>query len=452
MVDSASESNAADVNIGQLVDQGEWGAYQKFIVALLSLAYLVDGIANQSLGLTVPALMKDWGLARDAFASVAGIGLIGLTLGAVIGGYMGDRVGRRPMLVGSVLLFGAMTMAAAHVDNVHQLFWLRFADGIGMGAMIPNGAAMISESTPGRHRAMGIAIAMVFIAVGSMSAGLMAAAILPLHGWRGTFTALGATGVAVAIILALALPESPMFLARKRGRTPALDAVMRRFGQPLPAGATVNDRAPTGHKAAGYGVLFTQGVAGSTIALWVAFFFCLLASYSVFSWVPAMLNQLGYPLSLASLGMTANGAGGIVGGVLSGWFISGFGSRATILWSCAGAAVAAITMGICISVGLTSLVVLFSLLAALGFFISNIHNGMYTLSAYLYPPEARSTGVGSAAAAGRVGAIASSWVGVAALSLGGGTAYFMVIAVSAILSFIGTALVKRHIPPVSAMA
>ncbi len=449
MIEKNPEGSGREADIGAMIDHGPWGAYQKFIIALLAVAYLVDGIANQSLGLAIPALTKAWGAPREAFAAVAAIGLVGLTMGAALGGVLGDRIGRKPMLVGSVALFGAMTMAAGSASSLSILFWLRFFDGLGMGAMIPNGAAMISETTPLRHRSSAIAIGMVFIAVGSLSAGLIASVVLVHFGWQAHFHILGAAGVAAALGFVLLLPESPVFLARVRGNSPRLAGLMARFGQNLAADQVlVRQAGGRGGRFSGLGVLFAQGVAGSTVALWLAFFFCLLASYSVFSWVPAMLADLGYPLSLASLGMTANGAGGIVGGLISGWLIERFGSRRAILGSAMCAVLSALLLGGLIFVGQTSLVAIFSALAVLGFFISNVHNGMYTLSAYMYPPQVRSTGVGAAAAFARVGAIASSYAGVAALALGGGTGYFLVIAISILICAAGTAAITRHVPPV----
>lgn len=435
-------------DVAAMIDHGRWSGYQKSIVALLSMAYLVDGIANQSLGLAIPALTKAWAIDRSAFASVAAIGLVGLTLGAALGGMLGDRIGRKPMLVGSVFLFGAMTVAAGEATSLSMLFWLRLLDGLGMGAMIPNGAAMISETTPLRNRANAIGISMVFIAVGSMSAGLIASRVLPLHGWQTHFHVLGMFGVVAALLLAMLLPESPMFLARMRGNGARLSRTLARFGLDLAPDAPLAAPPQPGGRFSSIGILFAPDVRKSTLALWFAFFFCLLASYSVFSWVPAMLADLGYPLSMASLGMTANGAGGIIGGVLSGGLITRYGSRKTIIVSAAFGACAAIALGALIFAKITSLGVIFLALAVLGFFVSNVHNGMYTLSAYMYPPQVRSTGIGAAAGVARVGAIVSSYVGVAALAIGGGTSYFLVIALSILMCLIGTVVISRHIPPV----
>ena len=189
------------VDIGQTLDDGDWAPFQKFVLALAALAFLVDGIANQVLGLAVPALMQDWGLPREAFANVTAIGLVGLTIGAATGGMLGDRFGRRAVLIASVFVFGAMTLAVAFTHQVSDLFWIRLVDGIGIGAAIPNGSALISEFTPKRRRPLAIAIGMAFIAIGSVMAGLIATPLLPTIGWRGLFVTLGASGLLTLVLM-----------------------------------------------------------------------------------------------------------------------------------------------------------------------------------------------------------------------------------------------------------
>jgi len=433
-------------NIASVLDDGAWAPYQKLVLALAALAFLMDGVANQALGLAVPSLMSDWGLSRDSFASVTAIGLIGLTIGAVAGGVLGDRYGRRIMLVGSVLLFGVMTLAASAAGNITTLFWLRLFDGLGIGAAIPNGAAIISEFTPLRKRPLAIAIGMVFIAIGSVFAGLVATAVLPALGWSGLFLVLGLAPIAIGVLFLLVLPESPIYLARHPHRKPHLLKIMGKCGLHLNPDA---ENAPPNagpKKKTPLAVLFHSDVRFSTIALWIAFFFCLLASYSMFSWVPAMLAGLGFPLSMTSLGMTAFSAGGVVGGVLGGWLIEKFGSKASVLGQSAGGVCAALLLGGLILTGYDSEAILFSALAFEGFFLSGLLNGLYTLSAFIYPDFARATGVGAAAAIGRIGAIASSYTGVIALEMGGASNYFLVIAISIAITFFGLVAVRSHIP------
>jgi len=93
-----------------------------------------------------------------------------------------------------------------------------------------------------------------------------------------------------------------------------------------------------------------------------------------------------------------------------------------------------------------SLSVILALLALIGIFSAGLLNGLYTFSAFIYPDYVRGTGVGAAAAAGRVGAIASAYAGVMALGIGGASGYFLLIAGSLAISLIGVALIRRQIP------
>jgi len=440
-------SDAQSVNINDLLDGGHWSPYQKLILALMALAYLTDGVANQSLGLAIPALMRDWGLPREAFASIAAIGLLGLTLGAVVGGMLGDRFGRRTMMIASTGFFGLATVAQAWVSTPTELLALRFIDGIGIGAMIPNGAAMISEFTPRRERALALAIGMTFIAVGAMISGVLGSWIIEPHGWQGLFVVLGGIGVATSALLLVLLPESPIYLANHGASQARLKAIATRCGLPVDARAIVA-RAPEAaatHRTP-LSALFAPDVARSTIFLWIAFFFCLLANYAMFSWVPAMLAGLGFALSYTGLGMTALSFGGLVGGMGSGWLIKRFGSRGTVLALAAGGVVMALALGLMIRSQVQSLQMILVFLAVIGFFTAGLLNGLYTFSAFIYPDYARGTGVGSAAAAGRVGAIASAYAGVAALSMGGASSYFILIAGSLALSLAAVALIRKQIP------
>lgn len=442
--------SARGANINILMDSSRWSGFQKLILGLIALAYLTDGIANQSLGLAIPALMRDWNLPREAFAPVAAIGLLGLTLGAVVGGMIGDRIGRRVMMIVSTGVFGTMTMSQAWASNPMELLMLRFFDGIAIGAMIPNGAAMISEFTPRRERALALAIGMTFIAVGAMVSGIIGNWIIEPHGWQGLFFVLGGLAVAAACLLFLLLPESPIYLANSGASQEKLRAVAQRCGLPIderPIVADMPDAAAT-HRTP-VAVLFKSDVATSTIFLWIAFFFCLLANYAMFSWVPAMLAGLGFALSYTSLGMTSLSFGGLVGGIGSGWLIKTFGSKGTVLTLAAGGVIMALLLGLLIRAEINSLSVVLTLLAIIGFFTAGLLNGLYTFSAFIYPDHARGTGVGSAAAAGRVGAIASAYAGVAALSIGGASSYFLLISGALALSLISVALIKKQIPAAS---
>jgi len=121
------------INISSFLDTGHWGAYQKLLTLLAALAIIFDGFDLQILGFAMPSIMKEWHLARAAFAPIAALGLVGMGVGSPLAGYCGDRLGRRMTIIGCVLLFGAATMATAFCNTLTELGTLRTIAGLGVG-------------------------------------------------------------------------------------------------------------------------------------------------------------------------------------------------------------------------------------------------------------------------------------------------------------------------------
>ena len=100
---SADLRGAAPLEIGRLIDAGRWSGYQRWLVFLVALMVVFDGVDNQLLGIVIPTLMGEWGVPRRAFASVVSYGYAGMMVGGAIAGLAGDRIGRRAALLGSVV-------------------------------------------------------------------------------------------------------------------------------------------------------------------------------------------------------------------------------------------------------------------------------------------------------------------------------------------------------------
>src|ERR1043166_2008263 len=101
------------IDVGSLLDDGQWSRYQKLLVAATALTIVLDGLDNQVLGAAVPALMREWSLPRSAFAGALARGMLGMMVGGALGGSLGDRLGRRAALLASVVSFGVLTLAAS---------------------------------------------------------------------------------------------------------------------------------------------------------------------------------------------------------------------------------------------------------------------------------------------------------------------------------------------------
>src|ERR1700682_4433317 len=108
---------AEAVDIGRLLDEGQWGGYQRVLVLLTALAVVFDGADIQLLGIALPEIGREWGVARSTFAPILAVGLVGMMIGGSVAGMIGDRLGRRRALIASVLLFGVMTLAMSIVGG-----------------------------------------------------------------------------------------------------------------------------------------------------------------------------------------------------------------------------------------------------------------------------------------------------------------------------------------------
>lgn len=437
---------SAAIDVAALIDRGPWSPYQKALTALAAFAVIFDGFDIQILGFAIPSLMKEWHVARAAFAPVLALGLAGMAAGSPIAGYFGDRYGRRPALIGCVALFGLATVATAFVQSLTVLAILRFITGMGAGGALPNASALAAEFAPIRRRPTAVKLTIVCVPLGGMLGGLIAAQVLPAYGWRTLYQIGGALPLAFACILWKVLPESPRFLAHQPFAWPALGRLLVRMGHAVAAGSTFEDRAePRTRQRASIGALFGPALARDTVGLWITFFFGLSAIYLVFGWLPTMLTSQGLDVATASRGLAVFNFGGVLGVLVWAVLMTSLGSRGPMLsgaLATAGSALAILLVPIQAHGDRTLL------LAAIGFngLLANaVQTSMYALAAHVYPTGVRASGVACAAAIGRVGGIMSSLFGAAIIGAGAG-AYWGLQAAAMVCAFGGLIWVRSHFP------
>jgi AAHS family 4-hydroxybenzoate transporter-like MFS transporter len=434
------------VDVGRLLDEGNWGGYQKWLIFLTALTIVFDGIDNQLLGVAIPSIMGEWSAPRAAFAPVVSLGYAGMMAGGALAGLAGDRYGRRSALLASMILFGIMTAAAAAAATPGQLGVLRLLAGIGLGGAIPNATALAAEYVPRRHRPLAITLTIVCVPVGATIAGLLGIRALPVFGWRTLFIIGGIVPVVSAFVLMRLLPESPRYLARHAGRWDELRRTLARMGHPTPAGAAFSDSSEQATGRASIRALFQPALRRDTVALFGAFFSCLLAVYLGFSWLTSLLTGAGFSPATANTGITAFNLGGVAGALAGGLVISGMGSRVPLLTMAAGAAAAAIGLALMRIDASQSVLPILVMLTITGGLINAVQTTMYALAAHVYPSSLRATGVGAAAGVGRLGAILSGYAGAWAIDYRGSVSYFTLIAVAMAATFVSLAAVARHVP------
>jgi AAHS family 4-hydroxybenzoate transporter-like MFS transporter len=436
------------VDVGKLLDGSAWTGYQKALTALAALAVIFDGFDIQILGFAIPSLMREWHVARPDFAPVLAIGLAAMAIGSPVAGYCGDRFGRRVALMGCVCLFGVGTIATAFVNGLAGLTALRFVTGMGAGGALPNASALAAEFAPLRRRPAAVKLTIVCVPLGGMLGGFIAARVLPWLGWRALYGIGGAAPLVFALVLWMALPESPRFLAHDPRRWPELARLLARMGHRVAADAAFEDCAESARAGrVSLGTLFRPGLARDTAGLWIAFFFCLGSIYLVFGWLPAMLTARGLDVAAASTGLAMYNFGGVLGVLVWTLLMTVLGSRGPMLsgsLACAASALLLLLVPIQTQGDRTWLM---AGLFVNGLLANAVQTSMFALGAHIYPVSVRASGVAYAASIGRVGAVLSSLCG-AVIIQAGAAAYWYALAGAMVCAFAGLAWVRSHFPAI----
>ena len=434
------------IDAGELLDRGSWTGYQKLLTALAALAVIFDGFDIQILGFAIPSLMREWHLARAAFAPVLALGLAGMSAGSPVAGYIGDRYGRRPALIGCIMLFGLATVGTAFAHSLVALAVLRVLTGMGAGGALPNAAALAAELAPLSRRPAAVKLTFLCVPLGGMLGGLIAARVLPLYGWRTLYEIGGALPLAFAFVLLWTLPESPRFLAQHSDRWAELARLLTRMGHAVAPGSPFQERferKPAGH--APLRALLGPGLARDTAGLWIAFFSCMICVYLVFGWLPTLLTTQGLDAATASTGLAVFNFGGVLGVLVWSVLMTTLGSRGPMLSGALATAGSALAILLVPVQSQADHNLLLLALGLNGLLVNALQTSMYALAAHIYPTAVRASGVAYAAAVGRIGGLLSSLFGALIIGAGAG-AYWGTLAAAMVCSFAGLAWVRSHFP------
>jgi MFS transporter, AAHS family, 4-hydroxybenzoate transporter len=434
------------VDVGAVIDEGQWTGYQKLLILGTALTIILDGVDNQLLPNAVPFIAPEWGVQNSAFRNALATGPFGMMIGGLMGGILGDRFGRRTALLGSVMAFAVLTLSIAFVNSVFMLGLLRFIAGIGLGGAMPNAAALASEYVPRHRRPFAVTLTIVCIPLGGFVASTMAGIIGPAYGWRALFIVGGLVPVVLAVVLWKVLPESPRYLAGYRHRWRELTRIMRRMGHHMPDDVAYVEGSGGAVSKATIGDLFAPAFRRDTIGLFASFFFCLMVNYVAIQLVPSMLRDNGkFSPAAAAGGLQWVNVGGVIGAILGALVIQRVGSRVTMLGMSAAAVVCSMIMA-GMRLDPTDTFALMAMFLVTGGLLNAVQTTMYALAAHVYPTEIRSTGVGTAVAFGRIGNALAVYVGGFALDRGGSPGYFTCWAILMAVVFLSLALVRRHVP------
>jgi len=392
--------------IGALIDGRRLSAEQVGVLVLCSLVVLLDGYDIQTMALAVPSLVADWNIAPSSFSFALSASVLGMLVGTALLAPVGDKIGRRPVLIAAMAVVGLASIGTAFGTTPAQLAAWRFLTGIGLGMSLPNATALTSEYVPLRSRAFLISVMFVSIALGALIAGFTAPALIEAFGWRSIFVVGGMLPLVLTVLLFAWIPESLRLLVAERPGDPRIGGILRRFLPGIDA-ATLYVRAEDRIEKQSVLALFGPLFLSRTVLLWCLFALNLFVLFVLISWLPTVLSDAGWSRPQALRGAVMIQAGGIVGGLAIARLVDRGRAGAALLGGYVLAAAAfALFLALPATVpGWTAL------LLVVGAGVSGAQAALTALSAIFYPPSLRATGAGWASCCGRAGAVLAPLAG-----------------------------------------
>nr|WP_246462868.1 3-(3-hydroxy-phenyl)propionate transporter MhpT [Nitrospirillum iridis] len=385
------------------------------------LVAILEGLDLQAAGVAAPKLAPALKLTPQELSWFFSAGTMGLFMGALVGGRLADRFGRKVVLVISVALFGLFTVGTALSQGAETLFLMRLFTGLGLGGTLPNLVALAAENSPPGRGSGSVSLMYCGMPLG----GAVVSAVAYFGGvaggpdsWRVIFYGAGAAPLLVLPLLIWALPDSRQFKA------PAEAAV-----------ASARPGIPT--------VLFGGGRAAETLLLWIAFFATLLVLYLLLNWLPTLMIGRGFSKPDAALVQGVLNLAGAFIGAVTGPFLDGPRRLSYTVTVFVGLAVFLVLL----SVMPADLTVALAVGAGIGATIITTQATLYAAAPLCYPTSMRGTGVGGAVAAGRLGSVVGPLLGGVLVGAGQSAAQvlFSILPLVAVGGLLAVLLVRRQI-------
>jgi len=405
-----------------------------WIVAIATVGLMFDGYDLVVYGTVVSTFLRNPTEIGRVTPEVAGAlgsyALMGVLVGALLAGTVGDIIGRRKVLLFAYAWF-SIGMGVTALTHTTTLFGLmRFVSGLGVGALVATTGALVAEFAPPGKKNLCNAITYSGVPLGSLLSAFLAILLLPTIGWRGMFW-IGALPIVTLLPLAiLKMPESPAWLVA-RGRTEQARTISERTGVHVAEAPT----ATTGgaRERAGFAGLFGRQYWLPTVLLGLMSAAGLVLVYSLNTWLPELMRRAGFNAkgSLAFL-LVLNG-GAVIGALIGSRVADRFGPKPVVA-SCfliGALSIAVLTMSL-------PLGLLLAFVAIVGLGTSGTQTLIYGFVANYYRTNVRGAGVAWCAGFGRLGGVAGPLLG--GFLIGAGLALNSIFYVLAALALLGTVL------------
>ncbi|KMZ44615.1 MULTISPECIES: MFS transporter [Bacillales] len=333
--------------------------------------WMFDAMDVALLSFIMVALRQEWGLTGEE-AGLLGTGnLVGMAIGAIAGGYLADRIGRKPVFLLTLILFGLASFASAFATGFATMLLFRFLMGLGLGAELPVASTLVNEFAPPEKRGSTVVLLESFWAVGWIAAAVISYFIIPDYGWR-VAVMIGALPIVYAWFARRSIPESPQF---------------QKQAEKIPVGKLL-----TSHRT-------------ETITLWVVWFAIAFSYYGMFLWMPSVLVDKGFTMIKSFQYVLIMTLAQLPGYFAAAYLVEKWGRKWTLASFLFMTGVMAFAFGQ--SSGTMELLVTG---AFLSFFNLGAWGALYAYTPENYPTPLRATGSGMASGVGRIGSIIAPYL------------------------------------------
>ncbi len=359
----------------------------------------LDGFDVLAISFASPGIAADWGIDSAALGFVLSMELIGMAAGSILLGNLADRIGRRPTMLGClvVMTFG-MLMAGTAQDVTSLSIW-RVLTGLGIGGMLAATNAVAAEFSNSRRRSLCLALMVIGYPVGAVIGGAVAAQLLDAGHWRTVFE-FGAIVTALFIPLVLFfVPESVDYLAKKQPAN-ALERINKTLARMRHVALDALPKIDAGAAKASLAALFSPSLMATTLLVTIAYFGHITTFYFILKWTPKIVADMGFAPELAAGVLVWANVGGALGGALFGLLTLRYGLKPLTLAALFLSATAVAVFGR----GPDDLGQLALMAGGAGFFTEAGIVGLYSVLARVFPTQLRAGGTGFAIGVGRGGA------------------------------------------------
>ena len=397
-------------DIAARLDRLPISRFHRRLLFVVGLAFFFDISDIFTFSYAAPALIHTWHLEVSQIALATSLGFLGMFIGAVGGGIISDRLGRKRSLIVMVSAFSFFSLLNGLAPNLPILLLARFLTGVGISSATVVVMTIVSEFFPPTVRGRYQSWAMVIALSGIPICGLIARLVVPTgpNGWRLIFI-WGAVGI-VSLLFIRKMPESPRWYVAQ-GRFRDADATMQQIETevtaemgPLPMPQPqVGLVEPVAHLS--WTAIFSPMYIGRTMTLWSIWILQTLGFYGFQAWVPTLLVKSGITVTTSLTYITLINIGAVPGALLAVYLSERIERKYLI------SILALLIAGCGMLYGTTMsppLIVTFGFAVAM--LIQTFASICYAYTPEQYPTEVRNAGAGFAYGAGRLANVANAFI------------------------------------------